>query len=260
MNETRPVVCCAGTTDPWNGAGLGLDLRVLDAFGVRGVTVVAGISAQNARGIASLRAIDADTIDAQFAALDDAPIAAYRIGALLDLASARAVARELARERAPAVYDPVLGASGGGRFADGETIAGIRADLLPRVALVTPNLGEARILANDETLDARAAARALRALGARAVLVTGDVRGTDLVDRLYADGVERDFAAPRLPGELRGTGCMLAAGIAASLASRFDLVEAIERARAFVRERIVDGETVGGMRLMHVRGRAARES
>ncbi len=245
-----PIVCCIGTTDPWNAAGVGLDTRVLAALGVRAVTVVAGVSAQDAHGVALLRPLDAEAIAAQLRALADAPICAYRIGALLDPASVATVAAHLARTRLPAVYDPVLAATRGGIFADAATRRAIVELLLPRVALATPNAGEVRELAEMRDADPVAAARALVARGATRILVTGIAEDQSVVDVLVDARDARRFAAPRIAFELRGTGCILASGIAAALAAGVALPDAIERARAFVRARILDGESIGTMRLM----------
>ncbi len=250
MNE--PVICTVGTTDPWNAAGIGLDARVFQALGVRGVTVVAAVSAQDADGVHAVRAVDPETIAAQFDSLAAAGVAAYRVGALADVASAATIARYLARAGSPAVYDPVFAASGGGRFADARAYRDICAALAPAVTLMTPNLAEARAIAGDRDAMPADAARQLFEFGARAVLVTGIVRGPDVVDELYERGTVRAFAGPRIAGELRGTGCMLAAAIAVALAQGDTLVAAIERGRAFVRARITDGETFGGMRVMRL--------
>jgi hydroxymethylpyrimidine/phosphomethylpyrimidine kinase len=247
-----PVVCTIGTSDPWNAAGVGLDARVFEALGVRGVTVVAAVSAQDARGVHALAAIDTATIAAQFDSLAAATIAAYRVGALADAASARTIAGYLARGDAPAVYDPVRAASGGGRFGDAAAYRAMCAALAPAVALMTPNLAEARAIAGDPNATSADAGRAILARGARAVLVTGIERDGDLVDELYEGGAMRAFAAARIPGDLRGTGCMLAAAIAAGLALGDALDAAIERGRAFVRARIADGESVGTMRVMRL--------
>jgi hydroxymethylpyrimidine/phosphomethylpyrimidine kinase len=249
---SAPVVCTIGTSDPWNAAGIGLDARVFGALGVRGVTVVAAVSAQDARGVRALRAVDPAMIDAQFESLADAGIAAYRVGALADDVSAATIARHLERAAAPAVYDPVLGASGGGRFADATAYRAICSTLAPAVALMTPNLMEARAIAGDPTAQPAAAARAILALDARAVLITGIERDVNLVDELYERSGTRAFVGTRIAADLRGTGCMLAAAIAAGLARNEALATAIERARAFVRERIVDGEPIGGMRVMRL--------
>jgi len=250
-----PVVVSIGCTDPWNAAGVGLDIRALAACGVRPLTVVAGVTAQDVRGLHAARAIDAALVTAQCAAIDGARASAIRIGALLDVASVRAVAAYVGGTDAPAVYDPVLGPSGGGRFLDDATIEAIVTELLPRVALVTPNLEEAARLGGGPVprslREMAFAAGALCATGARAVLVTGGHRETDATDVLVdADGTEL-FEGARLAEPLRGTGCLLACGIAAALAYGAPLRDAIARGRGFVRERFERAVEAGGMRMAY---------
>jgi hydroxymethylpyrimidine/phosphomethylpyrimidine kinase len=85
-----------------------------------------------------------------------------------------------------------------------------------------------------------AAARQLRALGCRAVLLKGGhLDGSTVVDLLVsADGVTA-FENPRLPGKhTHGTGCTLASAIATGLAQGQTLSAATARARAYLQEAI----------------------
>jgi hydroxymethylpyrimidine/phosphomethylpyrimidine kinase len=193
-----------------------------------------------------------ELIAAQLAALAGAKIAAYRIGALLDAASVAVVARHLDTSRLPAVYDPGVAPSGGGRFAGDATIAAIRRELLARVTLVTPNLDEAAVLTGAPVADVEAmetAARALVALGARAALVKGGHLANAAIDVLAdAEGVAV-YEAPRYAGTLRGTGCLLACAAAAALARGEPLRDAVTYARAFVRERFDAASDLGTMRV-----------
>lgn len=269
-----PLVCSIGTTDPWNAAGLGLDIRALAACGARAVTVVVGVSAQDRGGVRALHAIPPETIAAQFRTLDAAPVAALRIGALLDDASVRAVVAAIGRWRSrvpalPVVYDPVFAPSGGGAFASTSTIATIASELLPLVTVVTPNIDEAqRFLGHaPRAQDPQAISpaqmalwgRALVELGALGALVTGGHLASDPVDVYVAhdlagagSGVgELHFAAPRIAGELRGTGCLLACALAAELARGRTVPRAIETARAFVRARFATAIAIGGMNVAY---------
>jgi len=207
-------------------------------------------------------AVPAALVTAQFAALADAGIAAVRIGALVDVATVVAVADALADATVPIVYDPVLAASGGGAFADPATRTAIVARLFPLVTVVTPNLREAGLLLGvpePRTVDGMVAAgRALRAAGAAAVLVTGghladaDANGAPLVTDVLVDALgTTTFVDARLPFELRGTGCLLATGVAAALAHGVTLREAVMNARSFVRSKIVGGRLRGGMRVAY---------
>jgi len=247
-----PIVCTIGTTDPWNAAGLGLDVRALAECGARAISVVAGVSAQDARGLHSVHAVPLEAIEAQFEALSAAPIAAYRIGALPGAEAIRTIAARLANASVPVVYDPVLWASSGGAFLDGAGIAAIVSSLLPRTSIVTPNLHEAGVLAGMPALadvDAMAAAaRALVRLGAGAALVTGGHLDGAPVDVLF-DGELRRFEATRLDVTMRGTGCLLADALAAALARGVPLAVAVEEARGYVRRKLLRAYELGGMRV-----------
>ena len=249
------VVCSIGCGDPWNAAGIGLDILALAECGVRAVTIVAGVTAQDRDGVAAVHAVPADVVAAQFHALRHARVAAYRVGALLDVETVDVVAALLATVRVPVVYDPVFAASAGGSFADGAVRAAVRARLLPHVSLVTPNLAEAAALVRSGPVDGvdamERAAHSLREAGARAVLVKGGHLDGDAVDVFVDENGTIAFAAPRLPGSLRGTGCLLACGIAAALARGETTRDAIATARAFVRAKFASSRATGGMSLAY---------
>lgn len=246
------VVCAIGSTDPWNAAGLGLDVRALAECGVRTVMVVAGVTAQDAQGVAALHAVPAALVEAQFASLAAAHVDAYRIGALIDSFSCAAVARALEGATAPVVYDPVIRASAGGAFAGAATLATIVSALLPRADVVTPNLDEAAMLLDGpvprSVREMSDAARALRARGPRGVLVKGGHLGGERAPDVYFDGELHVFDDARIEGTLRGTGCLLADAIAAWLARGLRPLDAIGKAHAFVRDKIANGRELGPFR------------
>ncbi len=251
----KPAVCSIGTTDPWNAAGLGLDLLALAECGVRPLGIVAGVSAQDGSGIRGLFPLSPEAIAAQFASLASVPIAAYRVGALLEARGVLAVATGLRERDAPIVYDPVFSASAGGSFVDDATIDAILFGLLPLARILTPNAVEAGRLLGTPAPATRAelgeAAQALRARGAGAVLVTGgDLPGAPLDVLADAGGVV-EFEEPRIPGEMRGTGCLLAAALAAALAHGRDLRDAVADARAFVRRKLSVAERFGPFRVAY---------
>lgn len=253
MTPRRPVVCSIGTTHPWNVAGTGLDVLVLQELGAHPVSVIAGITAQGPDGVVARSAVDSQTIAAQFAALRHVPIDAFRVGALLSSESVRAAGAILERSYGvPAVCDPVITSSDGGVLADRATIEAIRTRLFARCEVVTPNLDEARILLGADApiaaaVDMEHAARALCALGARAILLKGGHLRDRSIDVLCVDGETMFFEEARLAGEMRGTGCILAAALAFELARATPLVEAVNRARTFVREKIAHAKRFAHM-------------
>jgi hydroxymethylpyrimidine/phosphomethylpyrimidine kinase len=126
--------------------------------------------------------------------------------------------------------------------------------LLPRAALVTPNLPEASLLLGRpvRTLDEqREAARSFVELGAASALVKGGHAEGDPVDVLcFTRGGARVFVelrAQRIPTtSTHGTGCTLSAAICALLARGYAVDEAVRRAHAYVQEAIRQAPGLGG--------------
>jgi hydroxymethylpyrimidine/phosphomethylpyrimidine kinase len=96
----------------------------------------------------------------------------------------------------------------------------------------------------------QAAALALRARGARAVLLKGGhLEGATLWDLLLDDRGERWFQQRRLPGESHGTGCSLSSAVAAGLAAGRSMDDAVADAIAYVQRGLAAGYRPGKGRL-----------
>ena len=230
-----PIIWSIAGTDSSGGAGLAADQRAADAFGVHLCPVVAAVTAQNSCGVARIEPLPVAWIDAQLEALArDLPPLAIKTGLLGGVAQIECVARwidRLRRERPVAlVVDPVLAASTGAAFADPATLQAYVDLLLPRASVITPNLREARQLAQqplsigDEPASAiPALARQLRGEGAASVCITGgdspELAPSEALDWLHSPHAEGWLAAPRIAtADTHGTGCTFATGIAAALA------------------------------------------
>jgi hydroxymethylpyrimidine/phosphomethylpyrimidine kinase len=177
---------------------------------------------------------------------------AVKVGMVAGASIATAIVAGLEAWQGPVVFDPVLGASAGGRLFEGAP-----ADLLPllrRATLVTPNLAEAAWLSGlaVETLDhARQAAQEMAARGSPAVLVKGGHLSGPATDVLRSAEGERLFHGPRLPGRNpRGTGCALATAIAVGLARGQPLEQAVEAAKVWLAGRIQAAVRIGGARYL----------
>ena len=247
------TVATVGTTHPLAIAGLGLTIQALTAGGDRPVFVVAGVTAQDGRRVLARHAIAGATIVAQFAALAEADVRAVHVGALLSADAVAAVARGLELlPGVPVIVDPVLAATGGDALGGAAVAGALREQLLPGAALVTPNLDEAGMLLGTVVADVpgmTAAARALLDCGAGAVLVKGGHLAGETID-VFADAAGvREFAAPRIAGDLRGTGDLLAVTIAAGLANGRTMHDAITHARMRVRDAIAHGTLFAGTRV-----------
>jgi hydroxymethylpyrimidine/phosphomethylpyrimidine kinase len=252
-----PTALTIAGLDPSGGAGLTADLRSFEAAGVWGAAVCAALTVQSTRGVRAVRAVPAALVlDQAREVLGDARVQAVKTGALGSAANARAVFTLLTEHpRLPFVVDPVmLPTRGAGATLHGRTLAPLRA-LALAATLVTPNLAEAAALLGEPVSEgeARDAAAALVAAGARAALVKGGHGGgAESVDWLAMPGRVVRIARPRRrTPPLHGTGCALASLIAGRLAALggaapAQLVDAVRWARARLDRALAAPLVVGG--------------
>ncbi len=237
------VLCVAGT-DSAGCSGIAADLRTVAALGGHGQLAVTAVTAQDSCGVHAVAPMSARMVRAQMtAALEDAGTDAVKIGMLANAPIVRAVVAALAGcGRARVVLDPVLRSTTGRPLLDDGGQRALVELLLPLADLVTPNLPEAETLLGHRVrgiAGMKAAARQLRDLGAKAVLVKGGHGRGAAVD--VFDGADEVLvlSAPRIASiDTRGTGCVLSTACACFLAQGLALPEAVRRAKAFVTEAI----------------------
>lgn len=252
MTPAPPTVLTIAGSDAGGGAGIQADLRTFQARGVHGTSVLTAVTSQNTRHVSAVHAVPIGHIRSQLSAVfADYPVAAVKTGMLGSAAIVRLVARELRRRQPPwLVVDPVMIASSGTRLLDEDAVATIRDELIPLTDILTPNVPEAETLLDMRIRTAKQfddAAAVLLQLGARAVLLKGGhTRGDDIVDRFYDSRGQLEIRHPRLPLEGHGTGCTLAAAIAAELARNRAPRTAVQRAVVYVQRALAQGYRPGG--------------
>lgn len=247
--ETAIAMTIAGS-DPSGGAGLQADLKTFSALGVYGCAVVTALTAQNTRGVSNVWALPEGSVAGQIASvLEDVPVRSIKLGMLLNRQVIDEVADQLETvPHLPVVCDPVMVATSGDRLLRDDAVTAIIQRLFPLSAVITPNTAEAAVLLNAEEVktadDLAAQAVELLNLGPRAVLLKGGhLEGPEAVDVLVwrEDGELRKdvFRSPRIDTlNTHGTGCTLAAAIAAGLAKGLDLRDAVAEAKHFISEAI----------------------
>ncbi|KDB53128.1 hypothetical protein X805_13000 [Sphaerotilus natans subsp. natans DSM 6575] len=260
---SRPIVWSVAGNDSGGGAGLSADARAAEGCAVHLCPVVASITAQNSLGVARVVPVAAEVLDAQLAALaaDLRPsvIKTGLIGSAEGVAVLRCWLDRLDQDGGPRVrlvVDPVLGASAGGAaFCDDALLAAYRMQILPRADLITPNRREAaRLLGGAEAAtlaEVPAQAAALRALGARAVAITGGdsadgADGVDALDWIDTPLARGWLALPRLDARhTHGTGCTFATAAAAAMARGFVTADALVLAKMATTAAIAAGHAAG---------------
>ena len=185
------------------------------------------------------------------AVMQDIGSDAAKTGMLADAPSVRVVAGCLESwPDVPLVVDPVMVTTSGDRLADAHAVEAIRSDLIPLAAVVTPNRSEAEILADEEistSAEAESAARAIYQLGAGSVLLKGGhLPGRQAVDYFF-DGTHMErLELPWIEtSNTHGSGCTLAAAIAAYLARGADLADAVKEAKQFVHRALQRAYKIG---------------
>jgi hydroxymethylpyrimidine/phosphomethylpyrimidine kinase len=242
----RGRVLIAAGSDSGGGAGIQADIKTVTALGGYAMTAVTALTAQNTLGVFGILPVDPAFVRRQMElVLADLGADAVKTGMLHDAAVIDAVADMLEAQAptVPLVVDPVLIAKGGAALLEDAALATLKRRLVPRAAVLTPNAPEAAALTGLEVRDLdgmKRAAERLRAMGAASVLVKGGhVDGDTVRDVLATSDALRVFEAPRISTRhTHGTGCTLASAIATGLAQGMPLLNAVERARAYLREAI----------------------
>jgi hydroxymethylpyrimidine/phosphomethylpyrimidine kinase len=248
-----PVALSIAGSDPSGGAGIQADLKTFSALGVYGAAAVTALTAQNSRGVTAVVELDPGFVSAELlAVLGDLRVDAVKIGMLGGAATIEAVAAVLSRfATIPVVLDPVMVAKSGAALLKPAALLSLRRLLVPRAALLTPNLPEAAALLEESEdavqRDPRRAAERLLALGPGAVLLKGGHAGGERSDDLFFDGREwLTLPARRLDTpNTHGTGCTLSAAVAAGLSHGQPLAYAVAAAKEYLHGALVAGAALG---------------
>lgn len=249
-----PIALTIAGSDSGGGAGLQADLKTFCCHCVHGASVVTCVTAQNTLTVTEVLPLPVAMVTAQLeAVLSDLAVGAVKTGMLLNHEIIAMVAEYAQWGRLPQlVVDPVMVSRSGAQLIDDQAIATLREKLLPQALVLTPNRYEAELLTGIALTDREAMAAAARQLhqwGPRWVVVKGGgmpgaLRGTDVV----FDGQTVTYleaAAVDTP-HTHGTGCTLAAAIAAHLARGYDPLGAIRAAKTYLGEALNHALAIGG--------------
>ena len=232
-----PVALTIAGSDSGGGAGLQADLRVFQAAGVHGTSIVTAITAQNPKKVRAAEPVKAKLVQQQLESVFDGfTIKAAKTGMLLTATNVEVVAEWFIKRKTPLVVDPVMVSTSGTVLLKADAIKSLQEKLLPLAALVTPNIGEAEQLTGMKIRkgsEQQTAARALYESCGCAVLLKGGHLSGKQTDDVYFDGEKLTvLSAKRVKGrELPGTGCFYSGWITAELAKGKDLLSAVRAAK-----------------------------
>jgi hydroxymethylpyrimidine kinase/phosphomethylpyrimidine kinase len=246
----KRILTIAGS-DSGGGAGIQADLKTITVLGGYGMSAITALTAQNTLGVRGVHPVPVDFIKLQMdTVLSDIGADAAKTGMLATPEIVEAVAGELKRFKVEVlVVDPVMVAKSGDALLSEEARETMKEILLPMAFLVTPNLPEASVLCGFPVKDLetmKAAAKAIRGMGSRYVLIKGGHLEKEAVDVLF-DGEEFErYESPRLPNRnTHGTGCTYSAALATLLAQGLPVHDAVAEAKRFITRAISQGLNIG---------------
>lgn len=238
-----PAALTIAGSDSGGGAGIQADLKTFSFHCVHGTSALTCVTAQNTLGVNRVDALPPEAVVAQIqAVIQDIKIQALKTGMLLNAPIMKAVAEQLkVLNQIPIVIDPVMVSRTGAPLIDEVAVTTLQEQLIPLATIVTPNRYEAQLLSGIKEIRSleqmQAAAQRIHQLGPKTVLVKGggmegELRGVDV----WFDGREFHLLQTQRvdTSNTHGTGCTLAAAIAANLCLGKDLLTSIQQAKQYV--------------------------
>jgi len=235
MPQSPPTILCLSGFDPSGGAGIQADIESIASMGGHAVPVITALTVQNTQNVSHFQPIETQLFTEQVnKLLEDVAVKAIKIGMVGSLNIIEAIETILKENPdLPVIYDPVLAAGGGTNLTETGMLAAIQELLLPHTTILTPNSPEARLLSNENELNA--CGLRLMQQGCDAVLLTGTHEDSEHVDNMwfYEGKHVETFSWDRLPNEYHGSGCTLASAIAALIAQSLDPFNAVNEAQDY---------------------------
>jgi hydroxymethylpyrimidine kinase/phosphomethylpyrimidine kinase/thiamine-phosphate diphosphorylase len=229
-------------SDSGGGAGIQADLKTMNALGTHACSVITALTAQNTQAVSAIELPSPSMLQGQLEALrTDLPPVALKLGMLGDAQGIGIIANTLKNLNAQIVCDPVMVSTSGHDLRQADALQALKSQLLPLVQLLTPNLPEAEILAEQAITSTEAmesAAQKIRQLGVRSVLIKGGHFDSDFAQDYWTNGIQHAWLiSPRIDtNQTHGTGCTLSAAITACLGLGYQELDAIVIAKAYVNQ------------------------
>ncbi len=258
QNQTTPLILTFGVSDPVGATGIQADLATFAALGCHGLSVLTGMLIGDTARIEDSDEIDADwVVDQARVLLEDMPVAAIKVGALLSVEQASAIAEIVSDyPDVPLVLDPFLSSLPDSGLADDDMLMAIRQILAPQARVMLASQVEIARMAetwreggSGDMLAADVAE--LTGIGCEMVLVTGagaSGKGEDatISNTLFDETGAIDSASwPHLAGPFLGAGSTMSAALAAYLARGLEPQAAARAAQEFTHGALAGAQRFG---------------
>ncbi|MCH2174962.1 MAG: bifunctional hydroxymethylpyrimidine kinase/phosphomethylpyrimidine kinase [Lentisphaeria bacterium] len=238
-NRQISALSIAGS-DSSGGAGIQVDLRTFENFGVHPMSVISALTAQSPLKVNAVEPVSESMFLNQLQTLEeDCYLDAIKVGMLYDKSRVDITSQFLNSQKCPIIIDPVCVSTSGHSLLLNCNADSLSA-LLSKAELITPNITEAEFLSDSKIMNYIDQCRVTQELANKYkvnVLLKGGHGNQDKArDTFCSPGNSLEvFIAPWINGaESHGTGCTLSSAIAASRALGEPLHDAIKKAKDYV--------------------------
>jgi hydroxymethylpyrimidine/phosphomethylpyrimidine kinase len=244
LKPNSKILVIAGS-DSSGGAGIQADIKTITALGSYAMTAITAVTIQNTTGVKSIVPIEPKKISDQikFTSKDIKPDA-VKIGMLHSTNVIKSVIHSLDFiDIKKIILDPVMIAKGGEKLIDDKAIRLLKAELIKKVTLITPNIPEAEILTGIKIKtkeDMIFAASILIELGAKNVFIKGGHLTSKVVQDIFVNKKEILIIENKriATSNTHGTGCTLSSAISTFYACGKTLKRSCELATKYVNSSI----------------------
>lgn len=236
----KTALTIAGS-DSSGGAGIQADIKAMSANGVFAMSVITAITAQNTMGFFGIEDISPEMIKSQIKAIfDDIKVDAIKIGMVSKIESIKAISEGLReiKDLPPIVLDPVMVSTSGYKLLSDDAKETLIKELFPLATLITPNLPEVEEILGikvEDMEEMKEAAKELKKLGAKYVLIKGGHLKNDATDLLFDGENFIYFKEQKInTNNTHGTGCTLSSAIASNLAKGMKIEDAVREGKEYI--------------------------
>ncbi len=239
-------------SDSSGGAGIQADIKTVSSLGSYAMTAITAITSQNTTGVISISSISPAEISKQieFTSKDIKPDV-IKIGMLSNANIINAVLKSINKIKVKKIIlDPVMVAKGGTKLINKRAIKILKEKLIKKVSLITPNIPEAELLANQKIStkkDMIDAGKKILKIGAQNVLIKGGhVKSKFTHDILIEKNKIFVFKNKKIKSKhTHGTGCTLSSAIATYYSCGKSLKKSCKKAIRYVNQAIKSAPKYG---------------
>jgi hydroxymethylpyrimidine/phosphomethylpyrimidine kinase len=230
-NTTKIILAVAGF-DPSSGAGVTLDLRVIQNHGHHGMGLITALTSQNTQKINQIHCPSSRFLSEQYRILrEDVTFSGIKIG-MIGCRENIGVVGEILSDNLdlPLVIDPVFKSSSEKWLIEKEAISDYICGIKGKASLLTPNLAEAGWISGMEVgnlSQMQKSAEKIFALTSIPCLIKGGHLPDSNIDILFDGRDTFRFENEKLPQSVHGTGCFLSASILCYLVDGISLDQAV---------------------------------